>query len=75
MRSPEEEAALEKRERFETAFAEFWESKKCDGLNWVIYDLLKAAFSAGYCATGQEPPEFRYKVHVSWIVEDHDAKD
>ena len=75
MRTPEEEAALEKQERFETAFSEFWESKECDGLSWMIYDLLKAAFSAGYRAAGQEPPAFRYRVHVSWSVEDHEGKD
>lgn len=75
MRTPEEEAALEKREKFESTFEAFWESKECDGLSWMIYDLLKAAFSAGYRAAGQEPPAFRYRVHVSWSVEDHEGKD
>lgn len=74
MRTPEEEAALEKQEKFETAFVEFWESKECDSLNWVIYDLLKAAFSAGYRAAGKEPPPFRRRIHVSWSVEEYDNK-
>ena len=75
MRSPEEEAALEKQERFETAFVEFWESKECDGLNWVIYDLLKAAFSAGYRAAGQEPPGYQRKVRIFWSVEGQGGRD
>lgn len=75
MRSPEEEAALEKQERFETAFVEFWESKECDSLNWVIYDLLKAAFSAGYRAAGQEPPEYRHRIHVIRDVEGQGGRD
>lgn len=75
MRSPAEEAALEQQEIFESAFVEFWESKECDSLNWVIYDLLKSAFAAGYRAAGKEPPNFQRRIHISWSIEEHDAQD
>ena len=55
-------------EVFETAFSEFWESEECDDLNWVIYDLMKAAYAAGYQAAGKEPPEYRRKVRTSFTV-------
>lgn len=50
---------------FESAFAEFWESKECDELNWVLFDLIKAAFAAGCRAAGGEPPEYPQKVQLS----------
>ena len=43
-------------EVFEAAFSEFWESRECDDLNWVLYDLIKAAYAAGYKAAGIPPP-------------------
>ncbi len=54
---------------FETAFAEFWEGRECDDLNHVIYDLIKAAFAAGYQAAGGEPPEYPRHVRLSWEVD------
>ena len=51
---------------FETAFAGFWESRECDDLNWVLFDLIKAAFAAGCRAAGGEPPEYERKVQLSW---------
>lgn len=46
-------------DKFETAYAEFWESQECTELNNILYDLMKAAFSAGYRAAGATPPEYR----------------
>ena len=57
-------------EVFEAAFSEFWESRECDDLNWVLYDLIKAAYVAGYKAAGGEPPEYRRRVRVSWTVKE-----
>lgn len=48
-------------EVFETAFSQFWESEECDHLNGVLYDLIKAAYAAGYRAAGKEPPKYRRK--------------
>ena len=55
-------------EVFETAFCEFWDSAECDDLNWVLYDLIKAAYAAGYRAAGKEPPEYPRKVQLSRSV-------
>ncbi|MCI9403436.1 MAG: hypothetical protein HFF04_07190 [Oscillospiraceae bacterium] len=53
---------------FEANFSEFWESQECDDLNWVLYDLIKAAYAAGYRTAGKEPPEYRRKVRTSFTV-------
>ena len=55
-------------EVFEANFSEFWESQECDDLNWVLYDLIKAAYAAGYRTAGKEPPEYRRKVRTSFTV-------
>jgi len=53
---------------FESNFAAFWESRECDDLNEVIYDLIKAAFAAGCRAAGAEPPEYPRHVRLQWKV-------
>ncbi len=52
------------KEVFETEFAKFWGSQECDDLNWVIFDMIKAAYAAGYRAAGKKPPKYRDKVRT-----------
>ncbi len=49
---------LEK-DAFEAAFSEFLESDECDDKNWVIFELMRCAFEAGYRAAGGVPPKRR----------------
>ncbi len=53
---------------FESQFAQFWESRECDDLNQVIYDLIKAAYAAGCRAAGAEPPAYPRHVRLTWKV-------
>lgn len=59
---------------FETDFVRFWESHECTELNRVLYDLMKAAYAAGYRAAGKEPPQYPRKVHTfcKTLEEDRD---
>ena len=58
MKRDKKNAPSYEEEVFETAFCEFWEGAECNELNWVLYDLIKAAYAAGYRAAGKEPPEY-----------------
>ncbi len=53
---------------FEGAFSTFWDGHECSDLNWVIYDLVKAAFAAGCRAAGSEPPEYPRFVTLHWEI-------
>ncbi len=65
MKQPSKKALSMDTDVFETAFAEFWESRECSELNHVIYDLMKAAFAAGCRAAGGEPPEYPRRASLS----------
>lgn len=71
---PKKELPAYDEEVFEVAFSEFWESQECDSLNWVLYDLIKAAYAAGYRAAGKEPPQYQRKVRVAWTVTEQDGE-
>lgn len=55
---------------FESEFAKFWDSQACNDLNWVLFDLIKAAFAAGCRAAGAQPPEYRRTVKLDWKAEE-----
>lgn len=42
---------------FEAALDRFLEGKEADAAHQVLYDITRAAFLAGWCAAGGEPPQ------------------
>ena len=42
---------------FEVALDRFLEGKEADAAHQALYDITRAAFLAGWCAAGGEPPQ------------------
>ena len=44
---------------FKAALDRFLEGKEADAAHQALYDITRAAFLAGWCAAGGEPPQAR----------------
>ena len=42
---------------FEAALDRFLEGREADAAHQALYDIIRAAFLAGWCAAGGEPPQ------------------